>query len=76
MKQTFKGTRSGEIDLLNLPDLLNTIEVAAIFRVAPLTVKRWGNAKAIKFIKINSRGDRRYKRQVILDRLKGILSEG
>ena len=50
----------------NWPDLLTTNEVAKIFRVTPLTIKRWGNRGKIRFIRINSRGDRRYRKDAVL----------
>lgn len=48
-----------KLDLNNLPDLLRPREVSDIFRVSVLTVKRWGDRGDLKFIRINSRGDRR-----------------
>jgi DNA-binding transcriptional MerR regulator len=51
------------------PDLLTTNEVAKIFRVTPLTIKRWGNRGTLRFIRINSRGDRRYQKAAVLYRL-------
>lgn len=48
------------------PDLLTTNEVAKIFRVTPLTIKRWGNRGKLRFVRINSRGDRRYRKEAIL----------
>jgi len=39
---------------LNLADLL---------RVSPLTIKRWGKRGKLPAIRINSRGDRRYKKE-------------
>lgn len=50
----------------NWPDLLTTNEVAKIFRVTPLTIKRWGNRGKIRFVRINSRGDRRYQKVAVL----------
>lgn len=50
----------------NWPELLTTNEIAKIFRVTPLTIKRWGNRGKIRFIRINSRGDRRYQKAAIL----------
>lgn len=49
----------------NWPDLLTTKEVAKIFRVTPLTIKRWGNRGKIRFVRINSRGDRRYRKEAL-----------
>lgn len=50
----------------NLPDLLTVREVAQILRVSPLTIKRWGKRGKLPAIRINSRGDRRYKKQAVL----------
>lgn len=55
-----------KIDLNNLPDLLTVREVAEILRVSPLTLKRWGKRGKLPAIRINSRGDRRYKKETIL----------
>jgi len=48
--------------LQNMPDLMTLSEVAAILRVSPLTIKRWGKRGKLPPIRINSRGDRRYKK--------------
>ncbi len=55
-----------EISLDNLPDLLTVSEVAELLRVSPLTVKRWGKRGKLPAIRINSRGDRRYRKEQIL----------
>ncbi len=55
-----------KLDLNNLPDLLTVREVAEILRVSPLTIKRWGKRGKLPAIRINSRGDRRYKKEQIL----------
>jgi len=52
--------------LNNLPDLLTVREVAQILRVSPLTIKRWGKRGKLPAIRINSRGDRRYKKEQVL----------
>lgn len=57
-------------DINNLPDLLTVREVAGLLRVSPLTIKRWGKAGKLDAIRINSRGDRRYRKEVVLDLLK------
>lgn len=55
-----------KISLDNLPDLLTVKEVAQIFRVSVLTIKRWGKRGKLVPIRINSRGDRRYKKEAVL----------
>lgn len=54
------------ISLENLPDLLTVKEVASILRVSTLTIKRWGKRGKLPAIRINSRGDRRYKKEAVL----------
>ena len=54
------------ISIDNLPDLLTVREVAQILRVSPLTIKRWGKRGKLPAIRINSRGDRRYRKEAIL----------
>ena len=55
-----------KLSLENLPDLLTVKEVAEILRVSPLTIKRWGKRGKLPAIRINSRGDRRYKKETVL----------
>jgi len=55
-----------QLDIKNLPDLLTVREVAEILRVSPLTIKRWGKRGKLPPIRINSRGDRRYKKDQVL----------
>lgn len=55
-----------KVDLQNLPDLLTISEVSNLLRVSPLTIKRWGKRGKLPAIRINSRGDRRYKKQAVL----------
>ena len=55
-----------KITLENLPDLLTVREVANLLRVSPLTVKRWGKRGKLPAIRINSRGDRRYRKESVL----------
>lgn len=55
-----------KISLEKLPDLLTVKEVAEILRVSPLTIKRWGKRGKLPAIRINSRGDRRYKKEAVL----------
>ena len=54
------------ISIDNLPDLLTVREVAELLRVSPLTIKRWGKRGKLPAIRINSRGDRRYKKEAVL----------
>lgn len=54
------------ISINNLPDLLTVREVASVLRVSPLTIKRWGKRGKLPAIRINSRGDRRYKKEAVL----------
>ena len=64
-----------KIKLIDLPDLLTVREVAELLRVSPLTIKRWGKRGKLPAIRINSRGDRRYRKESVLW-LLGINPEG
>lgn len=55
-----------QLDINNLPDLLTVREVAQLLRVSPLTIKRWGKRGKLPAIRINSRGDRRYRKDQVL----------
>ncbi len=55
-----------KLDINHLPDLLTVREVADLLRVSPLTIKRWGKRGKLPAIRINSRGDRRYKKESVL----------
>jgi excisionase family DNA binding protein len=55
-----------EVRLKNMPDLLTVREVADLLRVSPLTIKRWGKRGKLPPIRINSRGDRRYRKEAVL----------
>lgn len=55
-----------KVRLDELPDLLTVREVAELLRVSPLTIKRWGKRGKLPAIRINSRGDRRYKKEAVL----------
>lgn len=55
-----------QVNIQNLPDLLTVREVAELLRVSPLTIKRWGKKGKLPPIRINSRGDRRYKKEAVL----------
>jgi len=54
------------LDIKNLPDLLTVKEVANLLRVSTLTIKRWGKRGKLPAIRINSRGDRRYRKESVL----------
>ena len=55
-----------KLRLEDLPDLLTVREVAELLRVSPLTIKRWGKRGKLPAIRINSRGDRHYKKEAVL----------
>lgn len=59
-------TKKKKIKLKDLPDLLTVREVADLLRVSPLTIKRWGKRGKLPAIRINSRGDRRYKKEAVM----------
>lgn len=63
-----------KVSLQDLPDLLTIREVASLLRVSALTIKRWGKKGKLPAIRINSRGDRRYKKSVVL-KLLGEIEE-
>ncbi|MBU1085861.1 MAG: helix-turn-helix domain-containing protein [Candidatus Beckwithbacteria bacterium] len=64
--QTQTASQKPKLSLDNLPDLLTVREVAELLRVSPLTIKRWGKRGKLPAIRINSRGDRRYKKEAVL----------
>ncbi len=64
--RTKDKTTVQKLSLDNLPDLLTVREVAELLRVSPLTVKRWGKRGKLPAIRINSRGDRRYRKEAVL----------
>jgi len=68
-------TNKKKIRLEDLPDLLTVREVSDLLRVSPLTIKRWGKRGKLPAIRINSRGDRRYKKEAVLW-LLGMQSAG
>jgi excisionase family DNA binding protein len=61
-----KNLSQKKVSIENLPDLLTVREVADLLRVSPLTLKRWGKRGKLPAIRINSRGDRRYKKESVL----------
>ena len=62
--KSLSGKRYLSLD--NLPDLLTVREVAELLRVSPLTIKRWGKRGKLPAIRINSRGDRHYRKESVL----------
>jgi excisionase family DNA binding protein len=65
-RKTGRVDDASRLDIHNLPDLLTVREVADLLRVSPLTIKRWGKRGKLPAIRINSRGDRRYKKESVL----------
>jgi excisionase family DNA binding protein len=65
-KKTGRVDDARRLDVNHLPDLLTVREVADLLRVSPLTIKRWGKRGKLPAIRINSRGDRRYKKEAVL----------
>jgi len=65
-KKTGRANDAAKLGINNLPDLLTVREVADLLRVSPLTIKRWGKRGKLPAIRINSRGDRRYKKEAVL----------
>jgi len=63
---TVEEKKKKPLKLNDLPDLLTVREVAEILRVSPLTIKRWGKRGKLPAIRINSRGDRRYRKEAVL----------
>jgi len=63
-----------KVSLKDLPDLLTIKEVASLLRISPLTIKRWGKKGKLPAIRINSRGDRRFRKSVVL-KLLGVEEE-
>ena len=66
IKKSGSVAEAVKLDINNLPDLLTVKEVATLLRVSPLTVKRWGARGKLPAIRINSRGDRRYKKEAVM----------
>lgn len=72
---SYKTKALPKVSLTDLPDLITIREVASLLRVSSLTIKRWGKAGKLPAIRINSRGDRRYKKSVILKLLNEVQEE-
>lgn len=74
VKQQSTPKKINGVSIDNLPDLLTVAEVADLLRVSKLTIKRWGKRGKLPAIRINARGDRRYRKEAVLW-LLGIQSE-
>jgi excisionase family DNA binding protein len=72
--QSMSVKKHPKISIDDLPDLLTIREVADLLRVSTLTIKRWGKKGKLPAIRINSRGDRRYKKEVVM-RLLGVEND-
>ncbi len=71
---SLKNKSTTKVSLSDLPDLMTIREVADLLRISPLTIKRWGKKGKLPAIRINTRGDRRYRKEVVL-RLLGVEEE-
>lgn len=67
-------TKKQNLSFDDLPELLTIEEVAGLLRVSKVTLKRWGKKGKLPAIRINSRGDRRYKKSEVL-RFLGVQAE-
>ena len=74
VKQSNSPKKVNGVSIDNLPDLLTVAEVADLLRVSKLTIKRWGKRGKLPAIRINARGDRRYRKEAVLW-LLGIQAE-
>ena len=74
VKQPAAPKKINGVSIDNLPDLLTVAEVADLLRVSKLTIKRWGKRGKLPAIRINARGDRRYRKEAVLW-LLGIQTE-
>jgi excisionase family DNA binding protein len=72
--QQKNSKKANGVSIDNLPDLLTVAEVADLLRVSKLTIKRWGKRGKLPAIRINARGDRRYRKEAVLW-LLGIQAE-
>jgi len=74
VKQNPTPKKINGVSIDNMPDLLTVAEVADLLRVSKLTIKRWGKRGKLPAIRINARGDRRYRKEAVLW-LLGIQTE-
>ncbi len=68
---------------IQLENMLTARQVADFLHVGISTVRRWSDRRMLKFFRIGSRGDRRYRREDVLrfleessDRTKGAVYPG
>jgi len=66
-----KKFKISEFDVNELPDLLLIGEVARMLRISELTVKRWEKSEKLIPLRINTRGDRRYKKEDVMRIVNG-----
>ncbi len=50
--------------------LLTIKQAAELLGIAPLTLRRWDKSGRLKAIRIGSRGDRRYREEILLELIK------
>lgn len=55
------------VDGEGMGNMLTVQEVARLLHIHPNTLRRWSNQGLIKAYRITPRGDRRFRRQEILD---------
>jgi excisionase family DNA binding protein len=55
------------VDEEQMGNMLTVQEVARLLHIHPNTLRRWSNRGLIKAYRITPRGDRRYRREEILD---------
>lgn len=60
----------------HMSDMLTVREVARLFHIHPNTLRRWSNKGRIRTYRISSRGDRRFKREEIVQFLAELNSQG
>lgn len=56
--------------LEDLPSTVRVSEAAKILGISPWTLRLWDNKGILKPIRMGSRGDRRYKKEDLLEILK------
>ena len=55
---------------IQLKYLLTISQVARVLNVSTMTLRRWDKKGLLKAIRVGSRGDRRYKREEIINILR------